>query len=440
MTATATNGHSTNGNGARPVQRTIPYDLEIEASVLGSMMLTIDARKYALDYPLHGVDFYKPAHAQIFTTLERLHARPGKLDATVLANELANEGRLEFVGGKRALLEMESTSRTYVAREHVKIVADLAAFRRAIGYARDVADAGYARDLEKLIEVMHDGPDYIVGDIDSGLEYDPPKDVLTITPRTEISPRAWTVSQLLVHGDRLIVTGAEGGGKTTWLRQFAVQCAAGIHPMRLDDMPKLRVIHFDLQDSEDQSDLEYDWILGKSNARARIEPGSLLVQHRRHGFDILNRGDAKWFERLIAPPHQRAADLVIVGPLYKSFRAAEGRSKHDPALAEEVTARFDEILGRTGAAIMFEAHAPQGVANDRANFRPEGAAQWLRWPEFGFAFRPIKPDRDRGETESRGVHVGRFRGDRDRHRLWPSMLFYGKGEQWPFMPPADQVL
>lgn len=436
-TEPATNG---NGNGARPAQRPIPFDLETEASVLGSMMLTHDARSYALDYPLHGVDFYKPAHALIFTTIEQLNARPGVLDATVVANELANADRLDFVGGKRALLEMEGVARTYVVREHVKTIGDLAAFRRAIGYGRDVSEAGYARDLEKLIDIMRGGPDRIVGDLDAGLEFDPPKDVLTITPRKEIAPRSWAVPELFVPGDRLIVTGAEGGGKTTWLRQFAVQCAAGIHPMRLDDMTQLRVIHFDLQDSEDQSDLEYDWILGKSNARARIAPGALLVQHRRQGFDILNRGDAKWFEKLIAPRGQRPADLVIVGPLYKTFRAHEGKSKHDPSLAEEVTARYDEILGRTGAAIMFEAHAPQGVANDRANFRPEGAAQWLRWPEFGFAFRPIKPNADRGETESRGVHVGRFRGDRDRHRLWPTMLFYGKGEQWPFMPPADQVL
>jgi ATPase subunit of ABC transporter with duplicated ATPase domains len=46
----------------------------------------------------------------------------------------------------------------------------------------------------------------------------------------------WLIPGLLERGDRVIVTGQEGKGKSTLLRQIGVQVAAGIHPFTLDDI------------------------------------------------------------------------------------------------------------------------------------------------------------------------------------------------------------
>lgn len=432
MTANETPNEPRHLRPAKP--RVEPVNSEAEQAVVGSMILRADARRTVLDYPVESDDFLDPRLRYTFEAIELLHAAGTAVDVMTVAEKLRVAGRLDDVGGKRALIKLTSIGNSFNVAAYCETVGTMAGFRRGIDYAGEVAEACYEADLDRLDRVINGGVDRIVGHLDSGLPREPAKDVLSITERAKID-RKFVVEDLLVPGDRLIVCGGEGSGKTTWLRQFAVQSAAGIHPMTLDDMPPRRVVHFDLQDSDDQSDLEYLWLMEKGyNTRERIRPGMLRIETRRQGFDILNRGDARWFEQRID-----GAEIVILGPLYKTFRAQQGKSKHDGATAEEVCAIYDEILTRTGACLLIEAHSPQGIDNDRAHFRPEGAAQWLRWPEFGMSMKKMRLRE--GETEPRGVLLGRFRGDRDRSRRWPSALYYGTAERaWPWLAPADQVL
>ena len=54
----------------------------------------------------------------------------------------------------------------------------------------------------------------------------------------------WVIPGLFERQDRMIVTGAEGYGKTTWLRQLAIMFAAGLHPNHGQKLPAIaRALH-----------------------------------------------------------------------------------------------------------------------------------------------------------------------------------------------------
>ncbi|MCL5460050.1 AAA family ATPase, partial [Loigolactobacillus coryniformis] len=70
---------------------------------------------------------------------------------------------------------------------------------------------------------------------------------------TGIAPYDWLVPGFLERGDRLIVTAGEGGGKSTWLRQTALQVACGVHPWDPNVIvPARNVAIIDLENSQRQ--------------------------------------------------------------------------------------------------------------------------------------------------------------------------------------------
>lgn len=84
----------------------------------------------------------------------------------------------------------------------------------------DAAGAGSARTLREVLDVP-----------ESADAYD------------------WVVPDLLERRDRLMLTGSEGGGKSTFLRQVAVLSAAGIHPFRFSPIQPIRVLVVDAENS-----------------------------------------------------------------------------------------------------------------------------------------------------------------------------------------------
>ncbi|MGH8882567.1 MAG: AAA family ATPase, partial [Stackebrandtia sp.] len=66
-------------------------------------------------------------------------------------------------------------------------------------------------------------------------------------------PYEWVVPGLLERGDRLILTGFEGLGKSMLIRQMATMMAAGLDPFKWTEMPPVRVLLIDLENSKRQS-------------------------------------------------------------------------------------------------------------------------------------------------------------------------------------------
>src|SRR5690606_2357350 len=62
-------------------------------------------------------------------------------------------------------------------------------------------------------------------------------------------PADWVIPGLLERGDRFILTGSEGLGKSVLFRQIAVGAAAGIHPFTQRRIDPNRVLYVDVENS-----------------------------------------------------------------------------------------------------------------------------------------------------------------------------------------------
>ncbi len=70
-----------------PEGRIPPHNLDVEESLLGSMMLTRDAVTSAVEARLEQRDFYKPAHGHIYEAITSLNAAGEPADTVTVAEE-----------------------------------------------------------------------------------------------------------------------------------------------------------------------------------------------------------------------------------------------------------------------------------------------------------------------------------------------------------------
>ncbi len=206
--------------------------------------------------------------------------------------------------------------------------------------------------------------------------------ILSVKPKPD---RYWVVPDFLERGDRLIVTGGEGEGKSTLLRQWAIMIASGIHPFTLQPMDRQRVMLLDLENSEEQIKDE----INKICERAEIEvPGQpwLAITPWPAGIDLRSPDYEEAVRSILTefPP-----DILMGGPMYKMLDS----SLADEEGSKQLASALDRMRVDFDCCQVWEAHQiNEAVAFDNAKHewartraaRPFGSSLWRRWPEFGF--------------------------------------------------------
>lgn len=226
----------------------------------------------------------------------------------------------------------------------------------------------------------------------------------------------WLVPGLFERGDRMIITGYEGLGKSTWIRQMAVCFAAGINPVTLDHIEPVRVQVVDVENSESQWRKEVRGMVRTAKKHGVSDPTNLdLCCEGR--IDLTKDADLGLVHRLV---DENRPDILFIGPIYKMV--PKGISNDDDA-APLITA-LDSLRDR-GVVLVMEGHSPKGGGMQARDLSPRGSAALMGWPEFGFG---LSPDED-------GATVQRWRGDRDSGREWPRKLHRGG----PFPWTADNI-
>lgn len=218
----------------------------------------------------------------------------------------------------------------------------------------------------------------------------------------------WLVPGLIERRDRTIVTAGEGHGKSTWLRQMGVQFASGIHPFGGEDFKPLRVLLFDLENSERQVHRKIRPLRAKAGDRYA---GGMIVRIRPEGLDF-GQGDGELLEAEVAAAEP---DVLIIGPLY---RLADEDSDNPARAAKVAMVWLDKMRVTYDCALFIEAHSPHGEGGKKRPTRPYGSSQWLRWPEFGI------------HLAENGT-ITHWRGARDE-RDWPAAV--QRGGEWPWSP------
>lgn len=333
----------------------------------------------------------------------------------------------------------------YLREATVVIVADKDSPGRA--HARQVAASldGIANTITIAEAADHDGLKDAADHLRAGLTVEqfvttwtsnePPKvDLATDLWEfigAEDPPYDWIIPGLLERGDRLILTGFEGLGKSMLTRQLAVATAAGLDPFLFTNISPRRVLFIDCENSERQGRRKFRPLAAASiKARHRVPDGGLRLIHKPEGIDLTRDDDAAWLlERVVA--HQ--PDLLICGPFYRLHAA----DMNDERAARRVVGILDAARARADCALITEAHAGHGEHGKKRSVRPLGSSLQLRWPEFGFGLAPAE-DPEPGQP-CRDVFVRPWRGARDE-RNWPTRLTWGDPDGWPWQIAPESMI
>ncbi|MGI5274703.1 DnaB-like helicase N-terminal domain-containing protein [Nonomuraea sp. CA-218870] len=398
-----------------------PHDIQAEMSVLGAMLWSQAATEKCLATLSTG-DFYRGGHKVIHEAILAIVRDGRPVDATTVLAHLMDSGLLDKAGGAAYLHTVMAACPTPANVTHyARIVRGHAVRRRLMTAGRRIVQRAMGTNgedahglTEAALRELEEVRDFELGEDDI--------DTQTIGQFLAVEDEAydWIVPGLLERGDRMILTGTEGLGKSTLFRQLAVTISAGIHPFKHTPIQPHRVLVLDVENTATQVRRKLRPMVAQANLQGHpIEETNLWLEIRPEGLDLANDRDLSWLMRRIALIQP---DVVFLGPLYRlAPRALNSDDEVAPILAA-----LNMIRAR-GACVLLEAHAGHALgAGGRRDLRPRGSSALLGWPEFGYGIRRADL---KDATASRVVDVESWRGDRDE-RDWPERLTAGGAWPW----------
>ena len=140
--------------GANELGKLPPQALELEASIIGALMIEKDAFSSITDL-LRPESFYSDQHRHIFEAVQALSAKDAPIDVLSVAEQLKLAGKLELAGGVLYLSDLTRrvASAAHV-RYHAQIIAQKATARDLITAACQIEEKGYdeTQDVDELVE------------------------------------------------------------------------------------------------------------------------------------------------------------------------------------------------------------------------------------------------------------------------------------------------
>ncbi len=131
-----------------------PHSREAERTVIGALLLDTDAIIKVADF-LKPEDFYDPTHRIIFQAIFDLYLAHDPIDFITVTNKLADNQKIQSVGGSAFLAEMASSVPTSShVYQYGQIVKAKALHRNIIEAGRTITGLGY--DLERPIPELLD--------------------------------------------------------------------------------------------------------------------------------------------------------------------------------------------------------------------------------------------------------------------------------------------
>ena len=226
----------------------------------------------------------------------------------------------------------------------------------------------------------------------------------------------WVIPNVLERGERVIVVAAEGVGKTMLARQIAICSSFGIHPFTQSRMKPIRTLTIDLENPERIIRRTSSSIMGAARKFGYVEGNpECHILIKPAGVDLMRASDKSIIEEAV---ETIKPDLILLGPIYKSFVDPGGRTSE--AVTVEVAKYFDMLRDYYNCSLWLEHHAPLGTSSSSRDLRPFGSAVWSRWPEFGLSLTP-----DPTAVGEYVYDVSHFRGARDL-REFPTKMRRGK--------------
>jgi len=223
------------------LDRKMPFSLEAEQSVLGSIL--IDPACLDIITPIvSSSDFYLEEHQSIYTAMRHMYLESKNIDVVTLVNELVKEGVYDDAGGKEYIRLIAETVPTAAnVKDYAAIVRDKSTLRALISACEEVTQAAYAEEeeVERLVE-MAESKIYAIAEQKDNKNFVHIKDALLhvyghlqqlITNKEEIQGMKTGFSGLdeklvgMGKSDLVLVGARPGMGKTAFALNVAAAAA-----------------------------------------------------------------------------------------------------------------------------------------------------------------------------------------------------------------------
>lgn len=387
-----------------------PHDLEAEAAVIGSMLYWPDTVQ-----PLLGMveadDFYHPLNRLTFELIEAEHwdgRRVSRADAVAHLKAAGHQPPDDW--------QNQVDSGSLDARYQLQ--AEIVVAHRT---RRDLGEI--LREATVDNTDLHVHPDELVARLQTGLARlgtpasDVPDDAMPLgvfMAQDDEKLDPWVIPGMVRRGWRIIVVAGESVGKSTLFRQVALCAASGKHPLDLSPIEPVRTL---LVDVENPPGSVVRSLRKLAQTLPDLDPDRVMVWSRHSGMDIATRSDRRAFEAVLA---QHRPQLVLIGPLYKTY---ESDSERDAAAAAAAQRVFDHLRTRYGFGLMIEHHPPHGK-----EMRPVGSRRWMYWADLGLGLHR----KEKGKWHP--LVVDRWKGRDENH--WPPEIDKGTTMPWIARSPT----
>ena len=133
--------------------RSMPYSIEAEESLLGNIMLYPDALRQCADAGVSSDDFYLEKHRSIYSIMFSMYENKEKVDTVSLSSKLKDFGIFDKVGGLDYLMQLaNATISANNTGEYISIIRNKSLARKVIKVGEEISNDAY--DLSVSVDEM----------------------------------------------------------------------------------------------------------------------------------------------------------------------------------------------------------------------------------------------------------------------------------------------
>ena len=124
--------------------RSMPYSIEAEESLLGNIMLYPEAMRQCIDAGVAADDFYLEKHRSIYNVMSSMYENKEKVDTVSLSSKLKDFGVYDRIGGLEYLMQLaDATISANNTGDYISIVRNKSLARKVIKVGEEISNDAY---------------------------------------------------------------------------------------------------------------------------------------------------------------------------------------------------------------------------------------------------------------------------------------------------------